>query len=80
MDINIDKQNLLEYVSRSVDEEEEFHFLRFESLQRLNIVRLQLDLVRLRSQFQREKSASAEELDALKIKLHDYGKEIQVHR
>jgi uncharacterized protein (DUF2252 family) len=65
--------DLVEYINRSLDEEEEFHFLRFEFLQRLNIVRLQLDLVRLKGQFQRGKRATIQDLDALESKLQKYG-------
>jgi hypothetical protein len=68
-------KDLVEYVNRSLDEEEEFHFLRFEFLQRLNIVRLELDLVHLKGQFQRDKRAAVKDLDTLQSKLQDYGKE-----
>jgi hypothetical protein len=67
-------ENLVEYINRSLDEEEEFHFLRFESLQRVNIVRLKLDLVRLKYRFQHNKRASVEDFDALQNKLQDYSK------
>ncbi|KAJ5657560.1 uncharacterized protein N7484_001209 [Penicillium longicatenatum] len=65
-------KDLVEYVNRSLDEEEEFHFLRFEFLQRLNIVRLELDLVHLKGQFQRDKRAAVKDLDTLESKLQDY--------
>ncbi|KAG2026289.1 hypothetical protein GB937_001797 [Aspergillus fischeri] len=64
--------DLVEYINRSLDEEEEFHLLRFEFLQRLNIVRLELDLVRLKGRFQHNKRASIEDLDTLQSKLRDY--------
>lgn len=47
--------------------------LRFEFLQRLNIVKLQLDLVRLKSRFQRERRASIQDLEAFESTLERYG-------
>lgn len=69
----MEEDGLVEYINRSLDEEEEFHFLRFEFLQRLNIVKLQLDLVRLKGRFQREKRASIRDLEALESTLERYG-------
>jgi hypothetical protein len=73
MELN-EEEGLVEYVNRSLDEEEDFHFLRFEFLQRVNIVRLELDLVRLKSRFQHDNRASIGDLDTLQSKLQDYGK------
>ena len=70
----MEEDDLVEYVNRSLDEEEEFHFLRFEFLQRLNIVKLQLDLVRLKGRFQGEKRASIHGLETLESTLQKYGK------
>jgi len=70
-----DKRNLIEYVGRSLESEEEFHFLRFEFLQRLNIVQQEVDLVRTKSRFQREGNVSEEDLAGLKAKLEDYSKQ-----
>lgn len=63
---------LLEYVNRSLDEEEEFHFLRFESLQRINIVQLQDKLVQLKRKAQ-AKTLAADDYEGLKTTLKDYG-------
>ncbi|KAK0640590.1 hypothetical protein B0T16DRAFT_438610 [Cercophora newfieldiana] len=52
--------------------QEEFHFLRFEFLQRLNLAKLQVDLVRTKSRFQRNGCASADDLKELKVQLEDY--------
>lgn len=43
-------KKLVDYINESVDTEEDFHFLRFESLQRLNFVKLEVDLARTKSQ------------------------------
>ena len=69
-----DKRNLIEYVARSLESEKEFHFLRFEFLQRLNIVQQEVDLVRTKSRLQREGNVSEEDLTGLKTKLDDYSK------
>lgn len=69
----MEEDGLVEYINRSLDKEEEFHFLRFEFLQRLNIVKLQLDLVRLKSRFQRERRASIQDLEAFESTLERYG-------
>ncbi|CAI7651036.1 unnamed protein product [Penicillium palitans] len=73
----MEEDGLVEYINRSLDEEEEFHFLRFEFLQRLNIVKLQLDLVRLKGRFQREKRASIRDLEALESTLERYATAIR---
>ena len=46
MSLEEEAQNLVSYVNRSLDEEEDFHFLRFEFLQRLNLTQLEVKLVR----------------------------------
>ncbi|KAJ5603748.1 hypothetical protein N7537_006704 [Penicillium hordei] len=73
----MEEDDLVEYVNRSLNEEEEFHFLRFEFLQRLNIVKLQLDLVRLKGQFQSEKRASIQDLEVLERTLEKYATAIR---
>ena len=67
------EQDILEYVNRSLDEEEDFHFLRFEQLQRLNIVHQQLRLTEIKERIKKDSNISTEELDSLKGKLEDYG-------
>lgn len=69
-----EKRRLFEYVTRSLSEEEDFHFLRFEFLQRLNIVNLQVQLARIKSRIQRDGEASADDLEDLTTKLQQYGK------
>ncbi|KAJ5478894.1 hypothetical protein N7530_004403 [Penicillium desertorum] len=73
----MEEDDLVEYINRSLDEEEEFHFLRFEFLQRLNIVKLQLDLVRLKGRFQRDKRASIQDLETLESTLQKYATAIR---
>ncbi|KAI1877466.1 hypothetical protein JX265_003474 [Neoarthrinium moseri] len=72
MDIPPHEQNLSQYVTRSLEEEEDFHFLRFEHLQRLNIVQLQIRLVRLKSTIHRRGQAEPDELDDLNALLERY--------
>ncbi|KAL3478434.1 hypothetical protein BJX99DRAFT_256555 [Aspergillus californicus] len=69
--------DLIEYVNRSLHEEEDFHFMRFEFLQRLNIVQMELGLIQLRSRFQSPGKASVADLNALKSSLEDYATAIQ---
>ncbi|KAI7782629.1 uncharacterized protein LA080_013117 [Diaporthe eres] len=67
------KRNLVRYTSDSVDKDEDFHFLRFEFLQRLNIVKLEYELTQIKSRLYRlDYITSAEELDKLRTRLHDY--------
>ncbi|KAL4900894.1 hypothetical protein BDW74DRAFT_160767 [Aspergillus multicolor] len=65
-------QDILEYVDRSLNEEEDFHFLRFEQLQRVNITRLQLGLVQIKERLKNDEKFSDQDLDGLKVKLEDY--------
>lgn len=67
-------KRLVQYVLESLNMEEDFHFLRFEFLQRLNIVNLEIDLARMKSRFYDGKEASTEELEELDEKLQRYGK------
>lgn len=70
-----DNSKLLNYVQESLDVEEDFHFLRFESLQRLNIVSLQVELARVKSRLYQNGTVSAAELDGLRVLLSNYSKE-----
>lgn len=63
----------VEDVKRSLNEEEEFHFQRFEFLQRLNLAQLQVKLVRLKSKIQASNCASEEDLVTLQETLQNYG-------
>lgn len=68
-----DNTDLLEYVARSIEDDEEFHFLRFERLQRTNIVAQQVELFGLKQQFKNAQDVSANDLKHLKDTLKDYG-------
>ena len=68
-----DNTDLLKYVARSIEEEEEFHFLRFEKLQRINIVAQQVGLFQLKLRVENAQNASADDLKDLKNTLRDYG-------
>ncbi|UNI23069.1 hypothetical protein JDV02_008909 [Purpureocillium takamizusanense] len=72
-----EKKRLVEYVTRSLNEEEDFHFLRFEFLQRLNIVNLQVQLARIKSRIQRDREASADVVEDLAAKLQQYATAIR---
>jgi len=70
--------DLLRYIARSLEDEEEFHFLRFESLQRTNIAAQQLELFELKLKFQNAQDVSTKDLDDLKYTLKDYGMSFQL--
>ncbi|KAK4101840.1 hypothetical protein N658DRAFT_448149 [Parathielavia hyrcaniae] len=77
MDPTDEAANFVRYTKRSLGQEEEFHFLRFEFLQRLNLANLQVDLVRLKSRIQNAGRASEEDLKSLKVQLEDYATAIR---
>lgn len=60
MDSNPDGRNLIAYVKRSLQEEEVFHFLRFEFLQRLDITQIQVKLAGIKSRIQRKEEENLE--------------------
>ncbi|KAL6876969.1 hypothetical protein J3F83DRAFT_727670 [Trichoderma novae-zelandiae] len=68
---------ILDYVVRSLNEEEDFHFLRLEFLQRLNIVELQLKLVQIKKRIQRKHVSDAESLEELRVGLKHYATAIR---
>ncbi|KAB5513208.1 hypothetical protein GE09DRAFT_637174 [Coniochaeta sp. 2T2.1] len=70
-------ESLVQYVNRSLEDEEEFHFLRFESLHRLNIVDLQVNLARMKSRIKRSGTAGPNELDMLDRTLRSYASAIR---
>lgn len=74
MDAEGDGSKILEYVVRSLNEEEDFHFLRLEFLQRLNIVELQLELVQLKRRIQQKHVLDANSREELRVGLKHYGK------
>ncbi|KAK0704019.1 hypothetical protein B0T26DRAFT_658545 [Lasiosphaeria miniovina] len=75
-----DIENFVKYVNRSLDEEEDFHFLRFEFLQRLNLTQFQARLVRLKSRIQKEGKASRRELKMLQSTMSAYATAIRDYR
>ncbi|RSL52514.1 hypothetical protein CEP54_010854 [Fusarium duplospermum] len=70
-------KSLVAYVNRSLQDEEDFHFLRFEFLQRLNITQLQVKLAKLKSKVQSEGQISKRERKLLQKKLQQYATAIR---
>ena len=66
-------QSFVSYVHRSLDEEESFHFMRFEFLQRLNLSHFHVKLARIKSRVQKKGECSEDELETLQVLLKDYG-------
>lgn len=66
--------SLYSYVKRSVDEEEDFHFLGFEALHRINLANFEVELARMKSKFYKDKTISDDDLATLKSKLKEYSK------
>ncbi|KAK5655838.1 hypothetical protein OQA88_5377 [Cercophora sp. LCS_1] len=69
---DFEEDNIIQYVNRSLEDEEEFHFLRFEFLQRLNLTQLTVKLCRLKSQIRRDGKAEPDVLSELSATLRDY--------
>lgn len=67
------ERNLVRYVNRSLEDEEDFHFLRFEFLQRLNITQLQVRLARLKSRIHSQGLINNQDQEILQGTLRDYG-------
>jgi hypothetical protein len=67
-----ENDGLLQYVARSIDEDEDFYFLRFESLQRTNIAALQLKLVRIKDSLRSQTDVSDSDLETLRLTLEQY--------
>jgi len=68
-----DDDNITQYVHRSLEDEEEFHFLRFEFLHRLNLTQYTVKLSHMKSQIQRDGKTEQDQLDELSKTLRDYG-------
>jgi hypothetical protein len=68
----LENDGLLQYVARSIDEDEDFYFLRFESLQRTNIAALQLKLVRIKDSLRSQTDVSDTDLETLRLTLEQY--------
>jgi hypothetical protein len=77
---SVEAQNvgLLQYVEASLDEDEEFHFLRFEHLQRTNLVALQMKLIRTKDALSKASTISDEDLEKLRTNLEQYGKHTRI--
>ncbi|OIW24481.1 hypothetical protein CONLIGDRAFT_691813 [Coniochaeta ligniaria NRRL 30616] len=65
-------EDIVRYVKESLNDEKDFHFLRLEFLQRINIAHQQLGLVRVQTKFQRQSKATSKELDDVAVALRDY--------
>ncbi|KAI0137848.1 hypothetical protein F4776DRAFT_621385 [Hypoxylon sp. NC0597] len=72
-----DGRDIIAYVRRSLEEEEEFHFLGFEFLQRLNITQMQVKLARIKSCIQKEQDISSSNGELLEKTLRDYATAIR---
>lgn len=74
-DDKVDIEKLAAYTQASIENEEDFHFMRFESLQRLNIAHLQVNLTRMKSRlFGEQVDVLASDLEDLRLKLQQYSK------
>ncbi|KAI0838799.1 hypothetical protein F5Y06DRAFT_296411 [Hypoxylon sp. FL0890] len=72
MDLHPDGHDLIAYVQRSLEEGEEFQFLGFELLHRLNITQIQVKLARLKSSIEKERDVSSSNGELLEKTLRDY--------
>ncbi|KAI1455353.1 hypothetical protein F4805DRAFT_275999 [Annulohypoxylon moriforme] len=77
MDTSFDEADLVAYILQSLEEEEEFHFLRFEFLQRLNITQIQIKLARIKRCIEREYCVSSSNGKLLEKTLRDYATAIR---
>jgi len=71
-------EELLQYVERTFHEYKEFHFLRFEKLQRINLVALQKKLIRTKDALSKASTISDDDLEKLRTNLEQYGKQTPV--
>ncbi|CRK24697.1 hypothetical protein BN1708_003838, partial [Verticillium longisporum] len=76
----ISSGSLKTHVGRSLREEEDFHFLRFEYLQRLNLTNLHITLAHQKSKLEEDGLSSEEEGENLKKLLRDYATAIRDYR
>lgn len=70
------EQDIVSYVIKSIEREDEFGFLQLEFLQRLNIADYEVKLVRMKSRIQDHNRASATELEELSVMLRDYSRSL----
>jgi hypothetical protein len=71
----VENTDLIGYVKRSVKDDEDFYFLRFESLQRTNIVALEVKLLRIKESIRLTGGISDQELDTLGETLEQHSKQ-----
>lgn len=64
---------IFRYVNNSIEEEEGFHFLGFEFLQRLNLTHIQTELMTLKDEIFEHQKTSENAQKRLKALLVDYG-------
>ncbi|OWY49744.1 hypothetical protein AALT_g8703 [Alternaria alternata] len=70
-------EELLQYVERTFHEYKEFYFLRFEKLQRINLVALQKKLIRTKDALSKASTISDDDLEKLRTNLEQYATAIQ---
>lgn len=75
-----DPESLKRYVDSSLREEEDFHFLRFEYLQRLNLTNFYITLAHQKSRLKKEGLRSEEDGAKLQKLLRDYATAIRDYR
>ncbi|CAN9441978.1 unnamed protein product [Alternaria alternata] len=75
--VEAENEDLLQYIIRSINSDEGFHFLRFEQLQRTNLVALQMKLIRTKDALLKAKTISDTELETLRVDLEQYATAIQ---
>ncbi|KAJ2902112.1 hypothetical protein MKZ38_001021 [Zalerion maritima] len=75
-----DEKNLFDYVTRSLDEEENFHFLQFEFLQRLNLTQFEVRLARLKSRIQKNKKGDNSDVETLEKTLRGYAQAVRDYK
>lgn len=79
-DDRVDIEKLAAYTHESAENEEDFHFISFESIQRLNIAHLQIALTRMKSRiFGGYVDVSASDLEDLRLKLQQYSKSEKIN-
>lgn len=65
-------EGLLGYSQHSVQEDEEFHFMRFEHLQRVNIAALQLELVQMKDEIRTLEELNVNRVEQLRSTMEQY--------
>ncbi|KAG9185972.1 hypothetical protein G6011_02528 [Alternaria panax] len=70
-------EDLLRYIEHSLRVDEDFYFLRFEKLQRTNLVALQMKLIRTKDSMSKATDMSDDDLETLRVTLEQYATAIQ---